>query len=156
MHGLYLGICSENHYVKFLDLSPVQQVTLDWIQKPLVDLKIVPSDDSCPESWDDVFYNVWPGTFPYCDCSAIEDNTIHLNKSCDSLGKNECTMHVGSPPIVQNNLGGFKICGKRKGKPFTQVIRPDSKFLSCPYGTESCDPESLFTHPDEAICVEYD
>ena len=53
------------------------QVLEDWDTKPLTDLIVIPVDESfpmmptyCPTNYpDQVIYKVWPGTFPYCDCS---------------------------------------------------------------------------------------
>ena len=48
------------------------------------------------------------------------------------------------------DIDGFKICGKRGGKPFVDAIRPNSEG-ACPSNTVKCSP---FTSLENTICTE--
>jgi hypothetical protein len=55
--------------------------------------------------------------------------------------------------MVQSDLGGFKVCGKRAGFNFLDVARPvsisnGSKY-ECPEGSFACDPEA---EPNDMLC----
>ena len=73
----------------------------------------------CPEDYDEVIYSVWPGTNMFCKCGATD---FKLGEKCEE--GSSCTTVSSSPAIVMDNLGSYKVCGKRNADPFSTVIRP--------------------------------
>ena len=110
---------------------------MDWLSVPFTDITVVDSDRACPKDYpDNVVYEVWPGTRRMCDC--IERSfEFFLDQECEK-GKNadhnsdQCYDVGGTSPIVQSNLKGVKVCGKRGGLPFLKAIRPDVNTRECP------------------------
>ena len=60
------------------------------------------------------------------------------------------------PPIIQSDLGGYKVCGRRGGASFLQTVRPNKDLQTdsykCPESYVPCD--SLSEDPNAIICVE--
>ena len=52
-----------------------------------------------------------------------------------------------------DNLGGYKVCGKRGGASFLNAVRPN-KDLECPDSYMLCDPTSQDSN--SVICVQED
>ena len=97
------------------------QVGLDWRRVPFTDITVVEGvDRPCPSDYpDEVIYDIWPGTRMMCDC--IERSFEYfLDINCNK-GKNgdhnsdQCYDVGGTHPVVQSNLNGVKVCGKRGG-----------------------------------------
>ena len=92
--------------------------------------ELVGGDAVSPPGHPDGFiYNLFMGTKGFCDC-IDRDHTYFLDRRCKK-GKNGsqksslCYIVPGMPPIVQSNIKGIKICGKRRGRNFRNAVRPD-------------------------------
>ena len=91
---------------------------------------------------------------------------------CDR-GKNrphnseDCHDVAASSPIVMNRLNQFRICGKRGGKSFFEMVRPikvqqeeggSERPYECPEGYRACNDEWLDDFPtdgqDYVVCIE--
>ena len=59
------------------------------------------------------------------------------NNSLDDEQSN-CDFVDSMSPVVQSNLKGVKVCGRRGGKPYLNVTRADSKIGGCQDGYEPC------------------
>ena len=114
----------------------ISQVVQDWEEQPFVDMKVVTSD--CEKGWDPVFVKEWGGLDELC----LNYTRKGKNKSCSKKIERERS-------IEMTNLGGATICGKRGGKPFTEVARP-TKEGSCPKNTVPC---SEATSKENTVCV---
>ena len=61
----------------------------------------------------------------------------------------------GMPPIIQSNIKGIKICGKRRGRNFKNAVRPDFTTGTCPEEYRACfpmDSENLFPQIQTTTC----
>jgi len=98
------------------DLNHMTYIERDWQKKPYEDI-IVTEDAECPATHPEaVFFDVWPGLRPYCDC-LLRDMTYELDYYCaKSKGGSDrspfCYNMLPHMPVKQTNLGKFKICGK--------------------------------------------
>lgn len=72
----------------------------------------------CPPDYEEVIYGFWPGTNMFCKCGS----EFTVGQKCDE--GSSCTTVSSSPPVVMDNLGNYKICGKRDAAPFATVQRP--------------------------------
>ena len=148
---------------KLLSLTHLTQVVRDWKTVPLVDL-LTTTAKKCPRSHpEQVFFKMWPGIFPYCDCQARVLNKkkyysayeatqfvtkkFWVNEECPTIncgGKNcwrvagGCKRKRAAPPVLMNDLGGFRVCGLRGGDPFDQAVRLDGKGKCQKEGYEPC------------------
>jgi len=59
----------------------------------------------------------------------------------------------GSNSFKMNNIAGKYICGRRGGKNFSQLERPDLKTKACPVGLKPC---SKFTSLENTVCIDKD
>ena len=91
---------------------------------------------------------MYMGTRGFCDCidrSYEYFLDIECKKGKNGEHKSENCYHAGgSPPIIQSNLEGTKICGKRAGASFKNVVRPSLDTKKCPENYEPCYPQSEF------------
>ena len=61
---------------KLLSLTHLTQVVRDWNTLPLVSLRTTTAK-KCPKSHpEQVFFKLWPGILPYCDCQDRVANKI--------------------------------------------------------------------------------
>ena len=121
---------------------------------------MVKGDDVCPPDHPhEVIYDLFMGTRGFCDC-IDRDYTYFLDRRCNK-GKNGseksslCYGAGGMPPIVQSNIKGIKICGKRGGRNFRNAVRPDFSTGECPEGYKACfpmDSENLFPQIQTTTC----
>ena len=132
---------------------------------------MVPIDDewlsSCPETHpEELFYEIWPGTRGLCDCLEREGDRLYDLTGMCRRGKNaphnsEDCLDVGPlAPIVQNKINGWRYCGRRSLKTFSEMIRPvknddpdsDQKY-KCPSGYKACNEDFFDKNVDFVICI---
>ena len=58
-----------------------------------------------------------------------------------------CWNVPGQPPVIQGQFFGKRVCGKKGGLPFSQVVRPVNG--TCPEQTTPCTNQ---TSPENTIC----
>ena len=133
----------------------------DWNVVPFVEL-ITTDATTCPSDYEPVFERVWGGTAEGCvvgyedefssdgftervvDKSRFEDS-IYANGMADKTRPltpwedgSYCKLMPAIEPVSQTNFDGKSICGKRGGKSFLEVTRPDPETQECPSGTQAC------------------
>jgi hypothetical protein len=93
------------------------QIQLDWQNQPYTEVVVIQdrSQPICPEGYDEAIYAIWPGTNMFCKCGS----RFTLGEMCDE--GSSCTTVSPSPAVPMDNLGDFKVCGKRNGSPFASV-----------------------------------
>jgi len=58
---------------KLMDLDYLTQIVQDWETVPLVDIRTT-NGKQCPISHpEELFYKLWPGLYPFCDCQNSKD-----------------------------------------------------------------------------------
>ena len=68
------------------DAANIAAAFNSWNSKPYVD--IVATSYSCPSGYDEVLYDIWPGTRGHCDCLQRErERNIIMDRLCHR-GKN--------------------------------------------------------------------
>ena len=111
-------------------------------------------------------YDIWMGLQDVCFCSGGGGTT----RSGPCAGRNaynpQCRSSSARPPVIQSDIGGFYICGKRGDTKFLDLVRPrgeEGEVFSCPSGTNPCgnegqtyldnkDPENVICSSDENQC----
>ena len=104
-------------------------------------------DDKCQADTEPVFSYIWPGTSEGClildtgsggKVANFPAGTGHVAKIDDRPGCGSDWIVEPVPSIKYSKFNGKIICGKRGGKPFVSVIRPDPETGSCPENTTPC------------------
>ena len=120
---------------------------------------MVSGNESCPSDYpSEVIYDLFMGTRGFCDC-IDRDYQFFLDRQCNK-GKNGseksalCYAAPGMPPIVQSNIKGIKVCGKRAGRNFRNAVRPDYTTGNCPEGYRGCylTPSEDPLYKEATIC----
>lgn len=102
---------------------------------------VVTTDYKCPATHpDEVLYDLWPGATIVCDCierdgQAFRDIKCSKGKDGDHNGA-WCYEQLPMPPVVQANLNGHRICGKRYGDSYLTTPVPTNQ--TCPVGYKVC------------------
>jgi len=124
------------------------------------------SKTRCPKDHPhEVVYDVWQGINLWCDCkSKLGVKYILINNDCLNVQDGLCTKQDAVSPLVIDNLGGYKVCGKR-GTPFVDMVRA---VVAKPKKGEKVDPKkplawgcqkegyipcNLEGDPETVICV---
>ena len=123
--------------------SPVSLIR-DWETIPFVSLTVVDGDVSCRslnENFEAVIYQDFLGIKQICRCRDVKANAVNEG-SCEDLGLplSQCDTIEGFDSWEQESIKGKKLCGKRGGKSFKNVIRPDYVTGKCKPGYEPCYP----------------
>lgn len=138
----------------------------DWSTQPYVDIKIVEAkvnsvtgfeENSCPEEYEIVISRDWQGTkdlclnetgFPteFANFPDKIDSETNFEDVCPEGHTFKEGIYPRKLPIINNKV----VCGKRGGKPFVDVIRPDQKTGKCPGELRPC---SLNSPTQNTICV---
>ena len=149
-----------------------EQFADDWNVVPFVEI-ITTDALNCPSGYEPVFERVWGGTAEGCvvgywdefapdgwtelviDKSRFEDS-IYKDGMADKVRPltpwedgSYCKLMPAIEPVSQINFDGKAICGKRGGKSFLEVTRPDPETYECPSGTQACNDR---TGPDVTVC----
>ena len=136
-------------------------------------VEIITTDASaCPSGYEPVFERVWGGTAEAC-LIGYQDDYIVNGFTEDLVSKatfdavyadgmldktrpltpypdgNFCKPVPAIEPVSQTNFDGKSICGKRGGKSFLEVTRPDPETQECPAGTQACSDS---TDADSTVC----
>ncbi|CAI2359809.1 unnamed protein product [Moneuplotes crassus] len=130
----------------------------NWSQRPIVDIQAV--QGTCPQGYEPLIQDEWPGTIGGCDCS---DTWAFYYSDLDRgyCSRNQTRVgckHVNErPPVPLTTFYSYKICAKREGEPFYKAERPSSHFgdSSCPYGYQSCgngDAKERYCVKEGSLC----
>ena len=131
-------------------LPIVQDLIRDWEAVPFVAVDV--QAGNCTEGTEEVFVRSWNGTERGCK---VENDTGVFAEPRDTWKEKgnllaECSevkAVVAKPQGVVTGAGK-RICGRRGGKPFESVVRPDVNG-NCPEGTEAC---STKTSAENTVC----
>ena len=140
-----------------------------------MDIQVV-NDTKCPNDTELVFSRVWYGTRQGCYCdtnSAVWAYDLRQSQRTSNIAATrgavtagykldrQCTFdelyntknHLtcwnvpGQNAVIQGQFSGRRVCGKRGGLPFSQVVRPVNN--TCPEGTKPCTNR---TSPENTVC----
>ena len=109
----------------------------DWEAVPFVSMEV--STANCTDSAEEVFVRSWNGTERGCNPLETDKNLTAAprdtwkeqgNKLADCL-EVKAISAVDQPAVMDT---GSRICGRRGGKPFESVSRPDAATGQCPEG----------------------
>ena len=96
------------------------QLVEDWQTVPFTEMKIINANETCPEGFEEAFYDDWMGTVP--GCLILDRVALHTPKSCY---KNSCSdprkdyTEVGSGRIETRVKYDLKQYFNPKPEPFT-------------------------------------
>lgn len=151
---LILALNTNKNYI--FDTTIIKEYKENWEKGPLLD--IVVSSDKCPEGYDYLISNKYPGLIEGCNCT----NSTY-SKYKNNIFENECDAHKiieGCKiifPFDPLTLGSWrnkekKLCAKRMKKNFWQI--PISQ--NCEKGFKKCGYLDTFNNticlPNEEIC----
>ena len=129
-------------------LPVVKDLIRDWDAVPFYDVKVRPE---CASDEEPVFTRLWYGTERGCETD--DSDFVAPRDTWKDNGKKlaDCTEVLAVAPIRQGAgfPNGQRICGKRGGKSFAQVTRPDAETGACPSGTSAC---AASTSPENTVC----
>ena len=134
------------------DAAVIGEAYRSWYSSPVVEIELKDIDQygwsaGCSQGFEELAYDIWPGTRGHCDClQRAGQRDWSMDKGC-SRGKQgtqkspDCHDRHGLAPIVQNRIKNALICGKRSTKSFNEMVRPekvDGKW-QCPENYKACE-----------------
>ena len=100
-------------------------------------------------------YDVWMGLKDNCFCQDGSELEGTLGEgTCKAKAANSpyCRSRPSINPVIRSNINGQRICGKRGGANFLNIVRPtgggDSPY-ACPAGTKACGTQGEQALADE-------
>ena len=118
-------------------LPIVKDMIRDWEAVPFVSMTI--STSNCTDGAEEVFVRAWNGTER--GCKPIEDKPDLRAAPRDTWKEQgnklaDCVEVKAISAVDQGAVmdSGARICGRRGGKPFESVSRPDAATGKCPEG----------------------
>ena len=143
---IYLVLAAMREQI-LINLGEYNELKREWDTKPFVEMFPVKSTDSCPRSHPVlVAFDEWPGLDVMCSCTSDAAFESVYGEACSGeRGEtSKCVTKPAVPTLYLPILDGYKICGKRGGKAFKDVTRPEisqSGVLYCPKDTVPCDKD---------------
>lgn len=123
------------------------EVQHDWSTKPWTVMYLVPSTSQC-NSGDEL---VWSKTYLGSKKDCYRTETVQKVENGETYSEEVCAEQAsGIKETTQDVIHNYKICGKRGGIYYKDVIRPDSDLGICPKGFVKC---SEATSIENTICV---
>ena len=153
-----------------------KELNKSWNAVPFVEVLAVDSEiypEGCPETHEELIYDIWPGTTMMCDCLERNDygtdRDYFLDIECVT-GKNaphnsaDCFNIAGQPPRVLSSINGVRYCAKRAESYLSMYervlpVEADNGSYKCPENTKACNESWLSDkeHAQSVICIpEYD
>ena len=136
------------------------QAGQDWQLKPFVEVKYLERGD-CEPGWESIFTYKYLGSVEGClvrrylfleatglaEPKVMTQEEYLYNFSADE--DYECTYIPAIPPKNTTKFEEGTFCGKRGGKSFIDVTRPDLETKLCPEGTKPCSSKTTI---DNTVC----
>jgi len=110
--------------------SSFKDLEINWSKSPISDIII--GDSNCPEGYEHLLNNQWPGTVAGCKCYFKVDRG-----ACSRKKKKSIFCHDIRPtiPLPLNNWEGKLLCAKRLGRSYFENVKSKEY---CKNGMRSC------------------
>ena len=126
----------------------------NWNLGPITDMVTTPRGNECPEGYDKLISNIFPGNNEGCDCSDSETlayQGIIFTEKCNSNQKEDKCVDVPSQGnITLNTWRGLNICVKRMNRSFYDLLPLTTNQTSCPSDMKNC---GVFDSEDNVLCL---
>ena len=146
---LIIALPTLNNY--HFDTSLISEYQDNWSRGPIVDIFVSPEQDKCPQGYEELITNVFPGMNQGCDCSQstlkeFQDKVYTSQCNADHL-VSDCQMVFNFNDIALKKWKGTVLCASRMDKNFWQLVITDSY---CPSAHKKCGVLDDFNN---TLCV---
>jgi hypothetical protein len=146
---IFFAMLSLNRYN--FDTSLIKEYQDNWSHGPILDIQASSINGQCPEGYEEMISNDFPGMSEGCDCSRSTsfDSEVDVFKGkCDAdMLVAGCKMVFKFDDIPLAKWKGTTLCAKRMLKRFWDLVITDS---NCPNGHKKC---GLLDNFNNSLCV---
>jgi hypothetical protein len=135
----------------YFDTNLIKEYQDNWSRGPIIDIQANAINGRCPEGYEEMITNDFPGMFEGCDCSGSSKLELEVDifkGKCDAdMLLADCRMVFKFDDIPLAKWKGTNLCAKRMQKRFWDLVITDS---NCPNGHKKC---GLLDNFNNTLCV---